>query len=1389
MANSRQTDVSLVIKARDEASKAVNAIDSAFQQFVQTQRKVASGAESTASGLGQLVTVAANLDRAYSQVAGAADTGAAALKRQADALVANKAQLASLQQQSQGAAAALDSLATKLVDVFLNKGDPGPLRARMGEVRAEMARLDNEAAKLGRTIAQQESNFTRSASTLGELERNTKLVSAVTVFAKQEADDYTRSLNAQNVAAERAASLRAAIARSTDATSGKSAQLSADVFRSQGLTNFERAVQAENDRAAAIARTNAELVEQGRLQAAISKLTQTSGISAKDTGLAQQLREEEKAAKAAEVALEQEAAALAELRANLDPLAAVTARQAAEQAKLNKWFREGKISATELAHAEKLLAIEADNAANAIKRQGGGANAKPQLFGLKPYEIQNLGFQINDIFTQLASGTSLTQTLAQQGGQLLQIFPRVGSSIVAAFSNPAILAAAVAVGAFAVGISDAADRADRLRGFLGTLAATADGGSYGAEKLNAAAEALDKYGLSAEEAVKAVRIFIKEGVDQGRIEEFGRTATDLAEVMGVDLKDAAEEVAKAFTGGYDAIKKLDDSYNFLTASQRENIRVLFDEGRAAEARNEALRIFSDQQEDAANKMRGPWAAAVRELSAAWQEFKTFLAESEVIKSVSGALEGLAKASRQVIRSLRGLREESDIQAEIDAYEKMLGTSFRGLFGPSDFDIRRKLGALRAELKAVQEDNDKIEASGRGQGDTIAQNTELMKKQSADLRQQLNDSKEKQSVDEAGNEARRKAQALIEKDFRFADQATKQAFIAQQVAEARAKAAKRIADETEREARAAKRAADERRKGFVQDIQDNGREDILSTARRFEGKTETANRGDLMQFFRQNGVQVDPQMTAWCAAFVNAVLAANGFKGTGSLAARSFLNFGQDSTSNPQEGDIVILRRGNNQAQGHVGFFRGFDDKGNVRVLGGNQGNGVNTQSFNRNDVLGFRRPPTAGETARVEAQAADQLAKKQEEYRESLERTIRARTEDTEQLREQFGLQGNALLAKQREAAIEDAVRKAREDAAKAGIQAKGIDGATADAPELDTRLQKLREVIGAYFDAQHAKDKFENSRAEIQRPVDELTALRDNIQRQMQVFREAGQGGAAGQLQPQLDAVNAKLAEAVQRAQAFYAALANNPEAMVGLNLTKEQIDNIRLGLEATAISTQKTFSLMGLSGQTIAQTFSTTAVSAIDRFAEAVAGGEKVFNSLKDAFLSFASDFLRQIAQMILQQVIFNIVSSALGGLVKGAAPGAGGASPLGAFTQGWNFDPVIQFHKGGIVGRGGERRVGDASWFANAVRYHTGGIAGLRPNEIPAVLERGEEVLTRDDPRHAANGGGAGGGSATDRVKNVIYYDAAEALAAALSTRNGEKAMLTWMRANSAAIRSTG
>lgn len=99
---------------------------------------------------------------------------------------------------------------------------------------------------------------------------------------------------------------------------------------------------------------------------------------------------------------------------------------------------------------------------------------------------------------------------------------------------------------------------------------------------------------------------------------------------------------------------------------------------------------------------------------------------------------------------------------------------------------------------------------------------------------------------------------------------------------------------------------------------------------------------------------------------------------------------------------------------------------------------------------------------------------------------------------------------------------------------------------------------------------------------------------------------------------------------------------------------------------------------------------------------------------------DVLQGIAEDIARIAIRNAITQPIGAAV-------------GSFTSG------LLFHDGGVVGEGGAPRAVHAGAFANASRYHAGGLVGLRPDEVPAILQRGEEVITRADPRHRNNGGG--------------------------------------------------
>ncbi len=109
---------------------------------------------------------------------------------------------------------------------------------------------------------------------------------------------------------------------------------------------------------------------------------------------------------------------------------------------------------------------------------------------------------------------------------------------------------------------------------------------------------------------------------------------------------------------------------------------------------------------------------------------------------------------------------------------------------------------------------------------------------------------------------------------------------------------------------------------------------------------------------------------------------------------------------------------------------------------------------------------------------------------------------------------------------------------------------------------------------------------------------------------------------------------------------------------------------------------------------------------------------------FRSLVTSILADMAKLSARKFILGPLANALSGALS-FNPFAFGK--IGASVH----------HAGGMVGNG-PRRMIPAMAFAGAPRMHDGGWAGLDPGEIPAILQRGERVLSRREV--AAGAGGA-------------------------------------------------
>ncbi|MDR9483478.1 MAG: phage tail tape measure C-terminal domain-containing protein, partial [Salibaculum sp.] len=131
------------------------------------------------------------------------------------------------------------------------------------------------------------------------------------------------------------------------------------------------------------------------------------------------------------------------------------------------------------------------------------------------------------------------------------------------------------------------------------------------------------------------------------------------------------------------------------------------------------------------------------------------------------------------------------------------------------------------------------------------------------------------------------------------------------------------------------------------------------------------------------------------------------------------------------------------------------------------------------------------------------------------------------------------------------------------------------------------------------------------------------------------------------------------------------------------------------------------------------------------------KAFSGAERAFRSFVEtgklDFKGLVRSILADLAVLQFRRAVLGPIANALSGAFGGGGSVAAAVS----------HAGGMVGISGHTRSVPAAVFAGAPRLHGGGSvgpagawAGLRPDEVPTILQRGERVLSRAD---VARGGG--------------------------------------------------
>jgi len=297
---------------------------------------------------------------------------------------------------------------------------------------------------------------------------------------------------------------------------------------------------------------------------------------------------------------------------------------------------------------------QAQKAAEGIKKGFAGAGQELDKFqkstGATRAAVQNLTFQLNDIGTSLASGGSPLRVLAQQGGQIIQVFQQGGGvrSVMGAFAvslrgliTPATGAvAAVAAVAVSIGVltARAVENSNAMREFSVMLKGLGLEGQATAAGLEEAAKRLKDVGLSASDARTALTAATRAGIAPGLAERVVRTGQNLIPVLG---ENAPGQLTAAVTGGIEPLGKLAQQFGLITAREMEAAREAAKFGKELSFIERWFGLIEQRSKGQNQAALSPMREAMRKLSIAFSEMLDAASRSSVILGVVDAMTKLA----------------------------------------------------------------------------------------------------------------------------------------------------------------------------------------------------------------------------------------------------------------------------------------------------------------------------------------------------------------------------------------------------------------------------------------------------------------------------------------------------------------------------------------------------------------------------------------------------------------------------------------------------------------------------------------------------------------------------------------------------------------------------
>lgn len=319
--------------------------------------------------------------------------------------------------------------------------------------------------------------------------------------------------------------------------------------------------------------------------------------------------------------------------------------------------------------------------------------------------LRGVPAQITDIVVSLQGGQRPLTVLLQQGGQLKDMFggvlpaARALGSTLLTMINPATVLATV-IGTLGVAIYQGADESDRLNQ---ALIKTGGAAGMSASELSSLAEQAGNVSGRYSAAREAIEAMASSGkMTSAEITEAMRGIDAAATVTGKSVTEIAESFVKVAEKPSDAVLKLNDGVNFLTASTYRQIVALEKQGKTQEAALVAMKAYNDEMLDRAPEMEkhlgyieSGWRNVKDAILDAWDTLKSFGREDAYF-DVKDYTQRLANArmggdAQQIAEFEKKLAEAQKRYDELSVSARKTGE-----------EIRKQNDELQKAVKEVKE---------------------------------------------------------------------------------------------------------------------------------------------------------------------------------------------------------------------------------------------------------------------------------------------------------------------------------------------------------------------------------------------------------------------------------------------------------------------------------------------------------------------------------------------------------------------------------------------------------------------------------------------------------------------------------------------------------------